>query len=282
VWVQTHAAQRSAKSWTAALELETRAIPGRHSLEPLQDLWLDLYQIGRETDESAARWRELPPADGLSEIMAPGISLLTADSRPVLELVPRKVGALVVSGISNFTALRNSSSASSVNRLLADSLLLALTPLGEPGMKDGIFPPQPVYGGNVALIGNASGSKGLDGAPSSAAVPGSATVLRVANPQTIVIQAGGTSIERVVRHLSSRRDFQLAAHAAPLEKIARETGGRHRDMLSMMDILPPGLAGTPRVSTTRLPLWPGAWSLAVLLILVSAEYLLRRRAGKVM
>jgi hypothetical protein len=204
--------------------------------------------------------------------------LLTADSRPVLELVPRKAGAVVVSGINDFTAMRNLSSASSVNRLLSESLLIALTPLGEPGVKEGIFPPQPVYGRNVFLIGAASGSKGFD----AASRPDGANVLRVADPQVILIQAGGTPIERIVRHLVSRQDFQLAAHDAPLEKVAKETGGRHRDMLSMMDILPSGLAGTPRVSTTRLPLWPGPWSLIVILVLVSAEYLLRRRAGKVM
>jgi hypothetical protein len=50
----------------------------------------------------------------------------------------------------------------------------------------------------------------------------------------------------------------------------------------MADVLPPDLKGTPRSSTTRLSLWPGVWSLPVLLALVSAEYLLRRRAGKVM
>jgi hypothetical protein len=93
---------------------------------------------------------------------------------------------------------------------------------------------------------------------------------------------GGTAVTRLVRRLTSRQDFQLAARAVPLEKIADATGGRHRDLLSINDALPQGLVGTPRSMTTRVPLWPGAWSLLVLLTLVSAEYLLRRRAGKVM
>ena len=44
---------------------------------------------------------------------------------------------------------------------------------------------------------------------------------------------------RVARSLS-QRDFQLAAHDAPLAKIAAETGGRHGDLFSAMDVLPRG------------------------------------------
>jgi len=82
--------------------------------------------------------------------------------------------------------------------------------------------------------------------------------------------------------LLSQRDFQLAAHDAPLVKISAATGGRHGNLFSAMDVLPPGLLGTPQSSATRIALWPGPWSLILILGMVSAEYLLRRRAGKVM
>lgn len=283
VWVQAPAAGRPARPWTAALGIEIRPIDGRRSIEPVNDLWLSLYELGRETDESAARWRALPPIQGLSEIVTAGVALLTAGDRPILALVPRKAGAVIVSGISDFTLLRSGSGSATANRLLAEALALGLTPIGEPGAAGGagMFPSQPVLGRNVFAFAGASGAAGLDAA-AGASAPQGAAVFRVADPQTVSVQAGGQSIERVVRRLVSRQDFQLAAHDAPLEKIAKETGGRHGDLLSLMDVLPQNLAGTPRSSATRLPLWPGIWPLLVLLGLVSAEYLLRRRAGKVM
>jgi hypothetical protein len=214
--------------------------------------------------------------------MTPGIGLLTADGRPVLKLIPRKSGSILVSGISDFTALRNSTNGSSVNRLLAELLTLALTPIGEPGQGAGIFPAQPVFGRNQFVLGDASKIKGMTPADAGSRTFDGAKVFRVSDSQSIAGQFGGAPIDRIVRSLVSQHDFQLAAHDAPLAKIAAETGGRHGDLFSAMEILPPGLSGTPRSSATRIALWPGSWSLFVILGLVSAEYLLRRRAGKVM
>ena len=210
----------------------------------------------------------------------PGITLLTAGGRPVLSVVPHKGGAVVACGLSDLSTLRTPATNASVNRLLAESLALGLRPLTEPGTAGGAFPAQPVLGRGTFAIGDALPGKGLGAAETAS--PDGAKAFRVIDSQTISLSVGGTPIERTVRHLLTRQDFQLAPHAAPLEKLAKETGGRHRDLLSMTDVLPPGLQGTPRSSATRLPLWPGPWSLAVILVLVSAEYLLRRRAGKVM
>ena len=141
---------------------------------------MPLYELGRESDESAARWKELPRVEGLSEIVTPGIPLLTAGGRPVLELVPRKGGAVIVTGISDFSAAA-APSAASVNRFMSESLLLGLTPLAEPGAAGGMFPPQPVLGRDVFLIGNASAGNGLDqpqALPRSTASNGFASPIR--------------------------------------------------------------------------------------------------------
>jgi hypothetical protein len=282
VWVQTPAADRSTRSWDAALGIESKPIIGRQYIEPIDDLWLDLYQLGRETGESAAAWKALAPSAGLSEIVTPGIGLLTAAGRPVLTLLPRKAGAAIVSGISDFTALRGAANGAAINRLLAQTLTIAIAPIGEPGQPSGagLFPPQPISGKNLFILGEASNIKGLVAA--GARTLAGAKEYRVTDSQTVELQLSGAALDRAVRTLVSQRDFQLAAHDAPLAKIAAETGGRHCDLFSAMDAVPPGLSGTPRTSATRIALWPGPWSLIVILALVSAEYLLRRRAGKVM
>jgi hypothetical protein len=257
----------AAKSWASVLGIETKPIGGAQTIVPIDGLWLDLYQLGKDADESALAWKTLPTASGLSTVVTPGVPLLNADQSPVLQIVRRGSGAVVVWGVSDFSALRSPASSASVNRMLAESLTLGLVPLNEPGLTGGVFPAQPVSNHDGYVFSDAG----------AAAPP-----MKVGDAPTVTAQVGGTAVTRVVRRLAGREDFQLAAHAAPLEKIADATGGRHRDLLSMMEALPQGLAGTPRSLTTRLPFWPGPWSLIVLLGLVSAEYLLRRRAGKVM
>ena len=265
------------KSWNEALGIGSRAIVGPKTIMPLPTLWLDLYQLGKDRDESAARWNSLPPALGLNEIATPGIALLTPD---VLKIVRRGNGSIVAVGIENFASLRDPTSSTSVNRMLAESLTLGLAPLTEPGVAAGIFPAQPMLDRTTYLVGDATPNAGLavgNEAPMDGLKP-----MSVSDAQSITVQIGGAPVTRIVRRLTSGQDFQLAAHAAPLEKIANDTGGRSRVLLTASEVMPEGLKGTPRSSTTRVPLWPGPWSLVVLLALVSTEYLLRRRAGRVM
>jgi hypothetical protein len=283
VWIQVPLANRSTKSWASALGIETRPMNGRGSISPVDDLWLDLYELGRDSEESAARWKALSTAAKLSEIVTPGIGLLKADGRPVLTLIPRKAGSIQACGVGDFAALRGPANGASVNRLLAESLTLTLRPIGEPPSTDaGLFPPQPVLGKNVFVIGDGSNIKGVEALDPQVGKFDGGKIFRVTDSQEIGVHFGSASIDRIVRPLLSQRDFQLAAHDAPLAQIAAATGGRHGNLFSAMDVLPPGLSGTPQSSATRIALWPGSWSLVLILGLVSAEYLLRRRAGKVM
>jgi hypothetical protein len=82
----------------------------------------------------------------------------------------------------------------------------------------------------------------------------------------------------------SRAAFELTPQAAPLETLAASTGGRFVELSAIAGLEPDLQSLAPRVTrrVTVLRLWHGWWFLPMLLLLVSAEYLLRRRAGTVM
>lgn len=281
VWVQSVARSSTAStkpasrnSWSESLGIETKSIESVVKIGPPDDLWDDMHQLGSVRDESVDRWRTLPSAGGMCEITSPGISLV---SPSVMKLVPRGRGAVIAVGISDFSALRTPESNASVNRVLAQSLMLGLASLFDSNATGGIFPPQPTVGMNSVLLGDASATTGFD-SPTTFAT----WKLSRAKETKVTFQASGAAVTRAARPQTGWQDFRLAAHAEPLEKIANDTGGRARTLQDASEVVPKDLKGTPHFQATRVPLWSGAWSLVLLLGLVSAEYLLRRRAGKVM
>jgi hypothetical protein len=106
---------------------------------------------------------------------------------------------------------------------------------------------------------------------------------RVPDADVVSLDLGSAVVERPVHRLLGAEDFELTAHAETLAEIAEETGGRSADMVNVSEVLG-DLKAEPRLQSTvtNYALWKGAWPLAVVLLLVSAEYLLRRRAGRVM
>ena len=84
---------------------------------------------------------------------------------------------------------------------------------------------------------------------------------------------------------NDRADFVLTPQAANLAAIAKAARGQSftftDDVQKIVEALPKA-APVWREQSRLVSLWSGAWPLALLLLLVSAEYLLRRRAGRVM
>ncbi len=81
-----------------------------------------------------------------------------------------------------------------------------------------------------------------------------------------------------------RAEFALTPSAANLAAVANATGGTALTLTELPRVakLLPKPEPMLRQSARRVPLWTGVWPLVALLGLVSAEYVLRRRAGRVM
>ena len=274
-------------TWAALLGLNTAPVDPPQTIRVRPGLWPDLYQLGIDEAESLARWQALPPSPSTRVVSGKGISVLACAQGSVVSLIPRGKGLVVYNGITRLASLRGPRTSRSVNRVLAGIVTLALRPLhGAPGKGQpfALFPPQPVLGKRVFLLGkdvrpaDASGLRGVADAD-----PALSTYV-VTDPQRIALAAGGQRIERLVHRPLADADFHLTPRAKPLSEIADLTGGRHVEIDEFADAVPlrPIPAGRERVDVYSHSLWTGWWPLPLLVLLVSAEYLLRRRAGRVM
>ena len=109
------------------------------------------------------------------------------------------------------------------------------------------------------------------------------SLLETRSNEEITFTHGGQKFRRPIHHLLSAGDFALTPHAAPLEEVARLGHGRFVELIDLPELLNDlHLAPVECQDARSWRLWSGGWPLAVLLILVCAEYLLRRRAGRVM
>jgi hypothetical protein len=108
-----------------------------------------------------------------------------------------------------------------------------------------------------------------------------ALALRPVTPADVA----GTGFPRIIQP-RNRADFALTPSAATLAALAHTAGGRALELYDLeTDQLPkrwPAPQPVRRSETRLYPLWTGVWPLFLLLGLVTAEYLLRRRAGRVM
>jgi len=285
VCIQDTARVPPARAWATLLGLDTKPVDSPQPLRPRPALWPALYQLGKDEADSLARWKLLPPAWCRTALAPGGLPLLEAGGEPVLTVLPRGKGQVVYVGITRFGSLRDRRTGSIASRLLAGILTLAIRPVQQSLPPQGpfvMFPPQPILGKRLLLRGSAIGPSAKRSGLRPASGGEGAYV--VTDPERIALDVAGRRLERLVRKPLADADFQLTPHAEPLERISRRAGGRHvrLEQLGAVPPMDPKPVGQRRRRVSSYPLWKGWWPLAVLLVLVTTEYLLRRRAGRVM
>jgi len=268
-------------SWAELLGLSVERESSLRQLAPRADLWLPLYALGADFGESLARWQSLPEAAVAHHLTQPGLALLDGGANSPLQVFLRDQGVIIFSGPRSMTPLRDGN-AQAVNRLGAGLIELSLRPWREGPAGPVLLPPQPVFGKHLVALGPRGvlkPQKGLELIEESEA----GMILDVTDENEVTFEIEGTPVRRLVNKLVSSSDFKLAARAAPLQELARLGRGRHVDLLDLpkllsdLDAVP---ASRSKPDTYRL--WIGWWPLGLMLLLVSAEYLLRRKAGRVM
>jgi hypothetical protein len=275
--------------WLPALGFSQHILSGSSPVMPSDDLWLPFYALGRDEEESRARWEQLP-APWYRVVPRPaGIPLsdhlglqVAADQNGAnryenIQLLPQGRGGVLHVGLTAFASLRNNGNSAPVNRLVAGLVEATARPWseGEDGLL--LFPPQPVAGRKQFASFDSLAPADLSGA--TFAKPW----LTASDAKEISFTHNGQKFRRPIHHLLSAGDFALAPHAGPLEEVARLGRGRFVQMVDLPELLNDlHLAPRECQDVRSYRLWSGGWPLAVLLLLVSTEYLLRRRAGRVM
>ena len=273
------------RTWASALGLSTRAVSASGPIEPVPGIWPELFDLDADRAGSMARLRSLPRVGPAAVCATPGIELLRCDAGAVVTLIPQGRGLIVYTGIVEPSSLRASGQAANVNRLLINLVTTALRPweeavaAGRPPLF--VFPPQPVAGKRLILGGVAAEVNGLERIAGPAAPWSTYEVL---NEAEVAVRAGDVKIARAIRRLKDAAEFDLTARSAPLLELTRLTGGTLHSLVDLSRV-PAAVGQSAPVEFRReraFRLWDGWWPLALLLALVSTEYLLRRRAGRVM
>jgi hypothetical protein len=286
------------RSWSALLGLAPTPDAQLGFVEPADGLWLDLHQLGLDELSSREQWERFGRIRTRSLEPATGLPILTAGDRAVLSIVRRGAGLLVYNGLPPITSLTQKGNSASATRLLHGILNLALRPLPVPGASADaavVFPPQPVLGKDVVVwpgdlkLDSKSAALRLVNDPFAPRGTGRFT-LTVAAPgpndipaeQPLRFAAGGR--ELLVAAPVNLVDFGLTPNSAPLKRLAMNTGGAYADLNDPTALIAAmkKAEGQTFERTWVLRMWRGWWSLVLLLGLVSAEYLLRRQAGRVM
>lgn len=270
-------ASHGPNSWAAALDLAGQAADGPTQLMPRANMWLPLYALGQDEPAARAAWDAMPALPPATTPTTPGIALTAGGKLAALQAYQRGQGLIVRSGLSALAPWRDTGQTATVNRFVAALLELSLRPWRHGPDGPVLFPAQPVAG-KLLLVAGA-------GEPSN--VEGAETVgnglWRVTDPRRLALTVGGRTVSLAVHELPNPDDFELAARAAPPRELARIGGGVSVDLLDLPKLIAKlDAAPAQRFRTRTYRLWAGWWPLALMLVLVSAEYLLRRRAGRVM
>ena len=272
--------------WTAALNLSVRRSTNPAPLQPRPDLWLPFYALGRDEPAARARWQQFPPPSAAFAPVPAGLALLQGDADSPLQLLPHGHGGIIFAGLPDLSALRANGNARSVNRLVAELLELTARPWLEGDSGPLLFPPQPVAG-RKQIVFTTAPLDALQGATLTNAGTNShwltANAAAPTHANELTFTTGTQKFRRAIHPLLAPGDFALTAHAAPLTELSRLGHGRFAPLVELPALLDSlKLAPVPRHHVASYRLWSGSWPLALLLLLVSAEYLLRRRAGRVM
>ncbi|MDP6117791.1 MAG: hypothetical protein QGG53_38485 [Planctomycetota bacterium] len=90
----------------------------------------------------------------------------------------------------------------------------------------------------------------------------------------------GALVSDSIRNVS---DFRLAATAGPLQEMSELGNGAFTDIVGLPELLEGmKLDSVQKSKVETWALWEGWWPLGLILLCASAEYLLRRKAGRVM
>ena len=274
-------ANAETNAWPTPLNLSIRPISPSQPLQPRPDLWLPFYSLARDESASLTRWQQLPTPTATFAPTPAGIPLLTGETNAPLQLLLRGRGGIIFAGLPDLASLRADHNAASLNRLLAELLELTARPWleGDSGLV--LFPPQPVAG-RKQLAAFSAALTDVTGA-THAPTPWDMQWLTPSPTNELAFTAGTQKFRRPIHQLLNAADFTLTAHAAPLEELSRLGHGRFAPLVDLPELLAAlKLAPAHRHHVTSHRLWSGLWPLILLLLLVTTEYLLRRRAGRVM
>ncbi len=268
--------------WLAPFGRTARVLSPVAPLAPRADLWLPLYALGRDEDESRERWAQLPvPGAGIVPVPW-GIPLVEGGENALLQMIPRGRGGIICLGVPALSALRAKGNAANVNRLVAGLMESTARPWTEADSGPFLFPPQPIAGRKQLAVFGSSAPSDLTGATMEGA-PSVESWLTAADGREIAFTQGARKFRRPIHHLLGRGDFELTSRAAPLVELSRLGHGRFVPMVDLPELLNDlHLAPVERQDVRAYRMWMGIWPLVALLLVVSAEYLLRRRAGRVM
>ena len=300
VYVHEAATVKPERSWAAFLGLAPRLDPEPGFITPAKGLWLDLHRLGLDEPSSRERWEGFGRVSTRSLDLDTGLPILITRGRAVLSLLRRGPGLVIHNGLPPISSFGRTRNAASVSRVLHGILNLALRPLPGPGLPPNagdLFPPQPILGKDVIvwppdleLTPQPESSRlrllSVAQAPRDAARFTLAVAAEDldADPGMPSLRFGTAGRERMVGRLPDLADFELTPSSAPLKELAESTGGAYADLHDPADLVTAmkKAKGQTFEKAWVLRLWRGWWSLVLLLFLVSAEYLLRRRAGRMM
>lgn len=273
------------RSWADALEVPGRALqtpPQR--LLPRPDVWLPLYGLRKNEVESSAAWFQLPEArPGVQCPITPGIPLFDGGDEAPIQAILHGHGILIYNGLPSMAALRDRGNAGAVNRIVAGLLELGVRPWRESPRGPVVFPAQPVAGRQILVVGFEGHASLEAGVERAGETPPGTLLLRVTGEKEALFQAGEERFQRPVHKLLGPADFELTAHADPLRELAKLGKGTYAELLDLPALVSQwNFTPADRLRRETYRLWTGIWPLGVMLLLVSAEYLLRRRAGRVM
>lgn len=283
-------------SWARRLGLAPERIPRPGRPAPVEGLWWDGYRAALDARASLAGWSAFD-AESPASTLPDALPLLCIDQRPVVGLANRGRGAVIFNGIDSLASLRHAQTVPLLNGLVHGLVDLAARPLHEAGDERILLPRQPTAAGLIYLTGppppEGSGLVSLPDAPTGIAPTSTpagkaeshpARRYRVGPVDRIRLDTAG-SLTRAVEPRPSDADLHLAASAEAPRALTEATGGTlatFDDPSQVIDAVTRGLEPRPIVEADAARLWPGWWPLPLLLALVCAEYLLRRRAGRVM
>lgn len=287
-----------AASWAERLGLALQPLPQPGRPTPVEGLWWDGYRAGLDARASLDAWSSFAGQSSGSFTPAGAFPLLTIDHKTVAGLVPLRSarGGIVFNGLGSLAALRNDGTAPLLNGLVRGLVDLAVRPLYESPGGVILLPRQPTRESISLLLG----AKAIDGfeqskTPPLSVVPtdnagepsrgaGALSILVGDVREGVHLDSAGKAT-RFAEPRPSDADLHLAGSSAFVRALSDATGGSTAafdDLAPVVDAVSRDLAPHETLEVRATRLWRGWWPLAMLLALVSAEYLLRRRAGRVM